>query len=104
LYDGDRAVVPPAEVDPSSPIDLKLLQAAVEATNEAILITSAELDEPGPRIAYANPAFTRMTGYALPEVIGRSPRLLQGPQTERAVLDRMRAALVAGEAFQGGGF
>jgi PAS domain S-box-containing protein len=101
LYDGDRAVVPPAEVDPSSPIDLKLLQAAVEATNEAILITLAELDEPGPRIAYANPAFTRMTGYALPEVIGRSPRLLQGPQTERAVLDRMRAALVAGEAFQG---
>ncbi|MEA1834905.1 HWE histidine kinase domain-containing protein [Methylobacterium durans] len=88
------------ETEPTA-INLKLLRAAVEASGEAILITSAELDEPGPRIAYANPAFTRMTGYEAHEVVGRSPRLLQGPGTERAVLDRMRAAIVAGEPFQG---
>ncbi|MGH1575341.1 PAS domain-containing protein [Methylobacterium sp. P31] len=81
--------------------DLEVLLAAVEASGEAILITSAELDPPGPRIEYANPAFTRMTGYAAHEVLGRSPRLLQGPGTERGVLDRMRAALAAGEPFQG---
>ncbi|GJD92375.1 Blue-light-activated histidine kinase [Methylobacterium hispanicum] len=81
--------------------DLRLLRAAVEASGEGILITSAELDEPGPRIEYANPAFTIMTGYAAHEVVGRTPRLLQGPGTERAVLDRMRAALEAGERFQG---
>lgn len=40
-------------------IDLRLLKAAVEATGEAILITSAELDEPGPRIEYPNGAFLR---------------------------------------------
>ncbi|WP_449410030.1 HWE histidine kinase domain-containing protein [Methylobacterium komagatae] len=77
-----------------------LLLAAVQASGEAILITSAELDEPGPRIEYANPAFTRMTGYEAAEVLGMSPRLLQGPGTDRAVLDRMRSALVAGEPFQ----
>ncbi|MEH3144005.1 MAG: PAS domain S-box protein [Methylobacterium frigidaeris] len=82
-------------------VDLRLLRAAVEATGEAILITSAELNEPGPRIAYANPAFTLMTGYESHEVVGRTPRLLQGPRTERAVLDRMRAPLEAGERFQG---
>ena len=48
---------------------------------------SADLDEPGPRIAYANFAFTCLTGYALEEVIGRSPRFLQGPGTDRAELD-----------------
>jgi PAS domain-containing protein len=73
--------------------DLRVLLAAVEASGEAILITSAGLDEPGPRIEYINPAFTRMTGYEADEVIGRTPRLLQGPETDRAVLDGMRAAL-----------
>lgn len=81
--------------------DLRLLRAAVEASGEAIVITSAELAAPGPRIEYANPAFTRMTGYEAHEVVGRTPRLLQGPETERAVIDCMRAALLAGEPFQG---
>jgi PAS domain S-box-containing protein len=81
--------------------DLEVLHAAVEASGEAILITSAELDEPGPCIEYVNPAFTRLTGYEACEVLGRTPRLLQGPGTERDVLDRMRAALRAGEPFQG---
>lgn len=83
------------------PPDLTVLLAAIEASSEAILITSADLDESGPRIEYANPAFTRMTGYTVDEVLGRTPRLLQGPRTARDVLDRMRAALTAGERFQG---
>ncbi|WP_238296432.1 HWE histidine kinase domain-containing protein [Methylobacterium soli] len=78
-----------------------MLLAAVEATGEAIVITSTDLDEPGPRIEYANPAFTRMTGYKAHEVVGRSPRLLQGPGTDRAVLDSLRASLEAGEPAQG---
>ena len=81
--------------------DLEVLFAAVEASGEAILITSPDLDEPGPRIEYANPAFTRLTGYEVVEIVGRSPRLLQGPKTDRKVLDQLRASLVAGEAYQG---
>lgn len=83
------------------PPDLGVLYAAVEASGEAILITSAELDEPGPRIEYANPAFMRMTGYSAREIVGCTPRMLQGPKTERAVIERMRTALDAGEGFQG---
>ena len=82
-------------------LDPAVLLAAVEASGEAILITSSELDEPGPLIEYANPAFTAMTGYRRDEIVGRTPRFLQGSGTERAVLDRMRAALVSGEPFQG---
>ena len=81
--------------------DLEVLFAAVEASGEAIVITSAMLDGDDPKIEYVNPAFTRMTGYAADEVLGRTPRLLQGPRTDRAVLDRMRASLAAGEPFQG---
>ena len=86
--------------DPTRP-DLNVLRAAVEASGEAILITSADLDEPGPRIEYINPAFTRMTGYGIGEVVGRTPRFLQGPKTDLAVIDRMRIALTAGGPFQG---
>jgi len=78
-----------------------LLGAAVEAAGEAVLITTPELDQPGPVILYANPAFARMTGYAIKDVIGRSPRFLQGPKTDRAVLDRMRRELTATGAFRG---
>ncbi|GJD57987.1 Blue-light-activated histidine kinase 1 [Methylobacterium dankookense] len=81
--------------------DLEVFKAAVEAAGEAIVITSAELDEPGPVIEYVNPAFTRMTGYEVREVLGRSPRLLQGPGTDRTVLDGLRASLEAGEFAQG---
>jgi PAS domain S-box-containing protein len=81
--------------------DLDLLRASVEAIDEAILITGPDLDPPGPRIVYANPAFTRMTGYELAEVLGRSPRLLQGPNTSRATLDELRGALKDGRSFRG---
>ncbi len=73
---------------------LRLLESVVVNTNEAILITEAEpIDEPGPRIVYFNEAFTRMTGYSQQELLGKSPRIMQGPKTERAVLDTIRTAL-----------
>ncbi|TCZ50675.1 HWE histidine kinase domain-containing protein [Roseicella aquatilis] len=85
----------------SNSTDLDLLKVAVEAVGEAILVTSPELDSPGPRIEYANPAFAHMTGYTPGEVLGRTPRMLQGPATDRAFLDRLRATLAAGQSFQG---
>lgn len=75
---------------------LKLLQASVDNLNDLIVITEAEpLDEPGPKILFVNDAFTRRTGYTMEEVLGRTPRLLQGPQTRREELDRIRDALQA---------
>jgi PAS domain S-box-containing protein len=85
----------------SASSELELLRAAVEAVDEAILITGPELDSPGPRIEYVNAGFTRMTGYTAEEVLGRTPRVLQGPGTDRAVLDSIRAALGAGRPFRG---
>ncbi len=73
---------------------MRLLESVVVNAGDAILITEAEpLHPPGPRILYANAAFTRMTGYTSDEVAGRTPRFLQGPDTDRATLDRIRAGL-----------
>lgn len=72
----------------------RLLESVIVTTNDAVLITEAEpIDLPGPRIVYVNPAFTRMTGYTLEEVLGKTPRILQGERTNCADLDRIRLAL-----------
>ena len=73
---------------------LRLLEAAVANLNDIIMITEAEpIRGEGPRIVFVNPAFERMTGYAAEEVIGRTPRVLQGKGTNRAELDRVVGAL-----------
>lgn len=48
---------------------LKLLETAVAQAKEAVLITSALLDPPGPEILFVNPAFSEMTGYTEQEVL-----------------------------------
>lgn len=77
---------------------LLLLQTAVSHLNDSVIITEATpLDESGLKIVFVNDAFERQTGYKRDEVRGKSPRILQGPETERAELDRIRAALQKGE-------
>ncbi len=74
---------------------LRLLRSAVSRQNDILLITEAEpIAAPdGPKIVYVNEAFERRTGYRADEVLGKTPRMLQGPLTSRAELDRIRAAM-----------
>ncbi|MEM7582854.1 MAG: PAS domain S-box protein [Acidobacteriota bacterium] len=85
--------------DPVSAHDL--VAEAVQRLHESFIVTDAELDHPGPRIVFANPAFCRMTGYSIDEIVGQTPRVLQGPATDRRVLDDLRQCLQAGETFEG---
>jgi len=78
-----------------------LLTDAMRHAREAVLITTAELDPPGPEIVYVNEGFCRMTGYARAEVIGETPRILHGPKTDRAQLDRLRHQLSLEQPFDG---
>src|SRR5262245_47825253 len=87
--------------DKPSEQQLRFLTTVVEQSTESVLITTAQLDLPGPQIVYVNPAFTRMTGYAREEVIGKTPRMLQGPKTDRSVLNRLRSDCAVGKVFHG---
>jgi PAS domain S-box-containing protein len=79
---------------------VRLLQSVVVNTNDAIVITEPDpINQPGPRILYVNEAFTRITGYTLEEVLGKTPRLLQGAKTSQAELDKVRSALALREAI-----
>lgn len=80
---------------------LHLAQQALGQIRESVVITGTHLDEPGPEIVYVNAAFTKMTGWRPEEVVGKSPRFLQGPKTTRQTLDRLRRNLTHGEAFAG---
>ncbi len=77
---------------------LQLLQTCVAQLNDVVLVTEAlPLDEPGPRIVFVNQAFERLTGWSPADIVGHSPRRLQGPLTDRAELSRIRQALAAAE-------
>lgn len=75
--------------------------AVIEAAAESILVTTSDLEPPGPTIIYVNPAFERMTGWAKAEVLGKSPRLLQGPRTDFGIFTGLREHLSAGKVWEG---
>jgi diguanylate cyclase (GGDEF)-like protein/PAS domain S-box-containing protein len=73
---------------------LRLLESSIARLNDIVIITEAgPFNAPGPRIVFVNDAFERRTGYSPQEVLGRTPRLLQGPGTQRKELDRIRSAM-----------
>ncbi|SFC27199.1 PAS domain S-box-containing protein [Marinospirillum celere] len=74
--------------------ELNLLRTAVSRLNDVIIITEAEpISYPGPKIVYVNDAFERITGYSREEALGKSPRFLQGPNTDPIEVKRMGDAL-----------
>jgi PAS domain S-box-containing protein len=79
---------------PSGTERLRLLESVVVHAKDSIVITEAEpFDLPGPRIVYCNAAFTEATGYSQDEVLGKTPRILQGVDTDPKSRAKIRAAL-----------
>ena len=80
---------------------LRLLESVITNANDAVLVTEARsLDDSGPRIIYVNEAFTTMTGYSISEVLGKTPRILQGPKTDPGGLRRIREAVELQETVE----
>ncbi|ARB93015.1 PAS domain-containing protein [Legionella longbeachae] len=74
----------------------------IEYAHDMVIITKAGNINPpnGPEIIYVNPAFTKITGYSSAEVIGKTPRLLQGPKTNRQTLAQIRKAIKNGQIYR----
>lgn len=80
---------------------LNLLERAIKSDYDSIVITELGLEKPDPKIVYVNDGFTKMTGYTREEALGKTPRILQGEKTDRAVLDKLKERLKEGKAFFG---
>lgn len=91
-----------AHMPPSPSVSgAELLERALHDAFDAVVITTPELDPPGPTIVYVNRGFEQMTQYSAQEVLGSTPRILQGPRTDRRVLDALRQSLRDGQRFHG---
>ena len=79
-------------------VSLKILKALLENSFDSILITDATA---AGKIIYANKAFKKLTGYDPAEVIGKTPRLLQGAATDKKVIAELVQALKSDGRFEG---
>lgn len=78
-----------------------MFEQAFKAVGYGVLITDAQVEAPGPTIQFANAAMSELTGYSIEEMVGCTPRILQGPETDRDMLDRLGTALRLGHEFKG---
>ena len=75
---------------------LRLQSAALESAANAILIT----DRSGIAI-WANPAFTRLTGYSTQEIVGQNLRVLRSGEHDQLFYRKMWDTILAGRVWQG---
>lgn len=70
--------------------EVEKLSLVASKTDNLVIITDDQ-----ERIEWVNPGFVKRTGYTLNDVIGKTPRLMQGPETNRVALDKIRNQLNA---------
>lgn len=79
-------------------LNISVLKGLADNSFDSILITDASKNA---KIIYANKAFKNLSGYSVDEVVGKTPKLLQGPATDKKVIARLAKALSNGTSFQG---
>ena len=75
----------------------ELSGSITDLVRDGVIITTADLSGDGPLMLYVNRAVEQLTGYSADELIGRSPRMFQGPRTLEVERRRIAAALEAAE-------
>lgn len=75
----------------------QLIAILAENLDIGVVLTDGLLTSPGPRILYVNSTFERMTGFNRDEILGKNPRIFQGPGTSLAARKRLARALRNGE-------
>ena len=76
--------------------ELELTSAAVSRLNDMVIIARAvDREDLAQPIGFVNDAFLRRTGYARSEIVGRSLRVLVGPDSDPGVVEGIHAAMVS---------
>ncbi len=72
-------------------INAKLLQLVIEASNDGIVVAEQEGDDN--ILIYANPAFQRLTGYEVDDILYQDCRFLQADDRDQPGLAAIREAV-----------
>ncbi|MCH2339368.1 PAS domain-containing protein [Pseudomonas sp. NPDC047963] len=72
-------------------INAKLLQLVIEASNDGIVVAEQEGDDN--ILIYANPAFQRLTGYEVDDILYQDCRFLQADYRDQPGLAAIREAV-----------
>jgi PAS domain S-box-containing protein len=91
---GAAAAYPVAGASPLDSLPVASVLRALTATTSGISI--ADMTRPDQPLVFVNPAFEALAGFPAAELLGRNCRLLQGPDTDRRAVSRIRAGLRAG--------
>jgi len=75
---------------------LRKLSQAIEQSPVSVMITDLNGD-----IEYVNPEFSRVTGYAADEVVGRNPRFLKSGYTPPSQFTNMWNSITTGQSWSG---
>ncbi|WP_338073635.1 EAL domain-containing protein [Kineococcus siccus] len=86
----------PAAVPAAPPLTVAdpVLHRALAASTSGITI--ADMTQPDQPLVFVNHAFEQLSGYRSEELLGRNCRFLQGPDTDVAAINRLRAAIAGG--------
>ena len=76
--------------------DMERLKVAIEYADEVIVITDTQGD-----IQYANPAFTKTTGYTFKEAYRQNPRILKSGQHDETFYRRLWSTITSGKTWSG---
>jgi PAS domain S-box-containing protein len=73
---------------------LKLLETVFTEAQDSIIITQATSDDHQiPKIVFANPAFSKMSGYEHSKIIGKSPNFFMGKNSDPHEIEKLIQAI-----------
>jgi len=67
---------------------------AIDSSTTGVVIANSTL--PDMPLIYVNPAFEKLSGYSAEYILGKNCRFLQGPDTDKKEVDKIRTAIKTG--------
>jgi len=78
---------------------LKLIESAIQETNQAIVIMDAQAHPQGALIHYVNAGFSRITGYSAGEAVGMRSNAFYAQQTDPYKIHQIHQAMTDGASL-----
>src|ERR1700690_4476376 len=77
-----------------------MFEQIVNEAHDVVMVAQLDNGEAGFRIVYVNEAFCRTFEYSKVDVLGKSPRMLHGPETSAATIQEIRAVIHKGGSIR----